>query len=61
MSAALPACHTQVVTVRSSIRCVAVLDICVVGGMNATQFMIGCGVMGIQPAVRIGIMDAVFQ
>lgn len=59
MSTALPAC--QVVAVYSGIRCVAVLDICVVGSMKATKLMVRCGMMRIQPAVRIGIMDAIFQ
>lgn len=37
---ALPACHTQVVAVYSSIRSVAVLDSCVIGRMKATEFMV---------------------
>lgn len=61
MSTALPACHVHVVTVESGIRCVAVLDICVIDRMKATKFMGRWSMMGIQSAVRIGIMDAVFQ
>ncbi len=40
MGTVLPTCHTQVVAVYSSIRGVAVLNICVIDRMKATKFMV---------------------
>lgn len=61
MNAALAACHTQVIAVRPSVRRETVLDVCVIGGMKATEVVVWRGVVGIKPAVGIGKMDAVFQ
>lgn len=40
MNTALATCHTQVITVHTSIRCVTVLDVCVISRMKATKFMV---------------------
>ncbi len=40
VSTALPARHTHVVAVYTSVRSVAVLDICVIGRMKTTKFMV---------------------
>lgn len=40
MNTALPPCHTQVVTVHTSVRCVTVLDVCVINRMKATEFVV---------------------
>lgn len=61
MSAALALCYTQVVTVHASIRCVAVLDSCVISRMKATEFMVGWGRKRIHAAMGISKMDAVFR